>query len=240
MNLNLTRLFNRTKTGAAVLTTVLGAGLLLSACNKHNSDYTPQEIAAVSVINASPKFPSLDFELDNQRVNYNALAYGGDRISYFSAVPGTRNGKVKTAGTSNTLYSSNVSLITGYYQTLFIVNTADSLSFLVVKDEISQVVEGKAKIRFGNLSSDSPAYALELQGDTTAFANRPFKSFTPFKDVKAARYKVILKNQATGVTVASQEDVSFEAGKFYTVWAKGLVNTTTDAQKLAIQVSKHI
>ncbi|HEY0177041.1 MAG TPA: DUF4397 domain-containing protein, partial [Pedobacter sp.] len=115
----------------------------------------------------------------------------------------------------------------------------DSISYLTIRDTISTPPANTAKVRFINLVSDAPAYNLEISNDTTAFSNRAYKTYTSFKNVKPQIVKLTLRDKNTNAVVASLENIEFKDQKFYTVWAKGLVNTTVAEQKLSIQVSQH-
>lgn len=236
-----TQFFKHAGKSVAFLT-LLGTTLSLTSCMK-NDVQPPEEISAMSVINASPKNASIDFFLNDRIFGYTTVPYGTEKIGYFRALPGTNNGKVRAANDSKILKNANFDLIKGKYHSLFILSQADTLSYLVVPDDVVQENGGNktmAKIRFGNLSSDSPSYNLELQGDTTSFKDRTFKTFTRFRNVPPSKYTILLKDKATNTTVATLNNVEVLADKFYTIWAKGFVNTTTDAQKLGIQVSVHL
>lgn len=215
------------------------AGLLFTSCKQEVQE--PTEISALSVNNASVKNTSVDFFVNDHKFNYIAIPYGDSKITYFRADPGKLNGKVRNANDSKIIASANFELIKGKYHSLYIVGQADTLTYVVIQDDItSGNNKNLAKIRFANLSSDSPSYNLELQGDTTTFKDRAFKTFTPFREVAPSKYKVLLKDKTTNATVATLENVEVLGGKYYTIWAKGLVNTTAEGQKLAIQVSLHL
>lgn len=236
MKFNFTQ-FSKRAGKSTVLFALLG--VMVSSCKQNAPE--PTEISAISVTNASPKNVSLDFAINDQKFNYIAIPYGGDRINYFRQNPGKLNGKVRTANDSKIIANANFELIKGKYHSLFIVGQADTLAYVVAQDDIQATNNTNlAKIRFANLSSDSPSYNLELQGDTTTFKDRTFKSFTAFRQVAPSKYKVLLKDKTTNATVATLDNVEVLGGKYYTIWAKGLVNTTADAQKLGIQVTLHL
>lgn len=221
---------------------LLGAALIsLNACKTDVPE--PEIISALAVTNASTSTPSVDFVIEGTKVNANPLLYG-QKVDYVRAYPGSRTADVYATGVAKSLYSGKFELTAGLYHSLYILTdptltSGSQISYLLVKDEYKSPVADKAQIRFANLSSDSPSYDLELQGDTTTFADRAYKTLTPYKYVKPAIFKVLLKNKATGSVVASLDNVELKANKYYTIWAKGLVNTDVEAQKLSIQLSEH-
>lgn len=223
----------------AVLFALLGLGIGFTSCK--NEVQQPEDVAAVSVINASPDFPSVDFFINDQRFNYVPIEFGGDKVTYFRQMPGSLNGKVRSANDIKVLYSGDFNLVKGKYNSLYILSKGKDISYVVVQDEVIDPSWNKntARVRFANLSSDAPAYNLELQGDTTNFKNINYKGFTAYRNVTPSKYTVNLKNNITNTQVATLANVEFVAGRYYTVWAKGLVTPATDAQKTAIQVSLH-
>ncbi|WP_158797476.1 DUF4397 domain-containing protein [Pedobacter sp. L105] len=227
---------------SGVFLSLLGITVAFSSCVKNNDSYqAPQQVAALAITNASSNSTSLDFYLDNTstRVNSNPLLYG-QKIDYVRAYPGQRTGIVTNSNSSSVVYTNKFTLVAGDYHSLYIVDKGDSLNFLLVKDQFTTPPTHKAMVRFANLSPDSIAYSLELVGDTTAFTGKTFKTLTSFKPITpSSTYTINLRNTATNTIVATLTNVLLVDQTFYTIWAKGLANTTVAAQKTAIQVSQH-
>ncbi|MCD0489747.1 DUF4397 domain-containing protein [Pedobacter sp. MC2016-14] len=236
MKLN-TVFFNTRLTRTFLLTAAAGIAILFNACKQDDVVYTPT-IAALSIVNASPNSPSLDFYIDNQRVNTNGLLFG-DKIEYQRAYQGNRNTSVAVTGAQTPLITKTINLVAAQYHSLYIVGNQESLDYVLLKDDETDPAATKAKVRFVNLSPDAPALNLEVVGDATPFTDLAYKAFTPFKDVTPATATLKLTNKTTGALVATLENVELKKGKTYTIWAKGLVTTTVDAQKLSIKVTEH-
>lgn len=231
-------LFSAYAKRALPIIALAGITLSFSACKLDNDTWQPEQVAAVSIINASPILTDVDFYIGTNKVNNTNLVYGS-KTDYLSAYAGTRNGSVIQAGTSKNLFSGTFNLENGYYHSLFILSEGDVISFLTVKDFPNEPTGDQANVRFINLSADAPAYSLELVGDTTTFNNIAYKAYTKFKNIKPATYTAVLKNTATNATVATLENVEISKQSSYTIWAKGLANTTVDQRKLSLQLSKH-
>lgn len=231
-----TRLSLKNPGRSFVMIALLGAALSFSSCKTDVEQ--PQEVAALSITNAAPALASLDFVVEGTKVNNTPLLFG-QNIDYVRAYPGKRNGAVYAAGTTTkSLYSANFNLTARAYHSLYILPQGDSLSYLLVMDEFKVPATDKAQVRFANLSPNSPSYNLELQGDTTTFSDRAYKTLTPYKYVKPAIFKVLLRNKTTNEIVASVENVELKANRYYTIWAKGLAGTDVEAQKLGIKVTE--
>lgn len=239
MKFNLTSFSKNIKT-TLVLTAITGAVLSFNACKKDMP--IQQDRSALSITNASPVNDSIDFILNNRKVSSASLPYG-KTYNYFTLISGKQLGALAKAGSVETFYRANFDLATNQYHSLYItsqtINKADSSAFLVIKDDFTAPAAGQGKIRFINLSSNSPAYDLVIDGDTTSFKNRAFKEYTVFKNLKPAKYKVSLVNPTTKAVAATLADVEITAGNFYTIYAKGLLGATVPAKQLSITSSLH-
>lgn len=235
MKLNTTIILKNTGKSLSTLV-LLGAVLSFSSCKTDVQE--PEIISALAVTNASATVPSLDFVIEGTKVNSSALLFG-QKVDYVRAYPGSRTADVYATGVAKSLYNGKFDLTAGLYHSLYILSTGQEVSYLVVKDEFKSPVADKAQLRFANLSSDSPSYNLELEGDTTTFSDRAYKTLTPYKYVKPGIFKVLLRNKTTNAIVVTLENVELKANKYYTIWAKGLVNTEVQEQKIGIKLSQH-
>lgn len=235
--MKLTQLSKRT----LIFSALFGVAAFFSACKHNDGDYvnTPA-IAALSVVNAYPNTNPLDFYL-GERVNNTGLSFG-QNIQYFRAYEGKREASIAVTGTTTTLLKKSIDLQAGNYYSLYIIgDKTETLDYLLIKDVATAVGNGKIKIRFINLSPDAPALNLVVDDNTTKFENIAYKANTEFKDVAAIdKSTLTLKNAVTGAEVGIKlSDYKFTAGRIYTVWAKGLLGATTDANKLTLQVTAH-
>jgi len=235
MKLN-TTLLTKTPARSSVMIALLGTVLSFSACKTDVQQ--PEIISALAVTNAAATLPTVDFTVEGAKIKNGGLLFG-QKVDYLRFYPGNLTGAVYVTGETKSLFSNSFNLEAGKYHSLYILSEGTTVSYLVVKDEYKQETTDKAQVRFANLSSDSPAYNLELEGDTTTFSDRAYKTLTPYKYVKPAIFKVLLRNKATNEVVATSENIELKANKYYTIWAKGLITTTVDAQKIGIQVSQH-
>jgi hypothetical protein len=220
---------------------LIGAFLGVTAfqsCKIDNDDVPTPDVAALTIVNASPNSNGLDFYIDNQKVNGTAFNFPL-RIPYQRAYAGKRAAKVTTSANPATLISGDLTLLTNEYHSLFIAGKVEALEFVLIKDDLNYPPAGKTKIRFGNLSPDASALSLEIVGDTTQFKNQAYKAFTAFKTVNPGKVNLRLKDNATNATLVSMDNVDFQANKVYTIWVKGLNTTTVEAQKLGLHVINH-
>ncbi len=86
-----------------------------------------------------------------------------------------------------------------------------------------------------HLSPNAPAVDIAVTGGPVVFANRTFKQSTAFTPLDAATYNLEVRLAGTTTVALPLPGVTLQAGKIYTVFAKGLVGGT-GAQALGAQI----
>ena len=89
-------------------------------------------------------------------------------------------------------------------------------------------------MRFIHLSPDAPAVDIALTGGGVLFPNKAFREFTAFTPVDAGTINLEVRVAGTQTVALAIPGVTFDAGKIYTVWAKGLL-AGTGAQALGAE-----
>ena len=219
--------------------------LSLSSCLKDSGigprpDVEPP-VSALTVINGAPDAPAFDFVLNEDLVLPVNVPYG-ERMLYF--YPFSRNYLVRFyihKTFTNPLYSTKINLNRGKYHSLFLVGTvSDSLSSLLIEDDLTKPRAGNSKVRFINLSPDAGGLNFSLTEDSLFASKIEFKQYTDFYEVPMGEYKAKLK---TSTDFLIQKNYTFELkleeGKIYTVWARGLVETSEKKQEFEHGLIKH-
>ena len=213
----------------------------LFSCDK---DETPQATASINVIHASPDAPGVDLLVDNSKVNTVDLNFP-EASGYLKVFSGTRNIKVNATGTNNSVINADLTFSADRYYSVYAYNRLASIAAIVVEDNLAMPAAGQAHIRFFHLSPNAPIVTVgTLSGATftPVFSNRSFETqatasanqnFTP---VAAGTYTFDV--QANGASVLNLPNIVLQAGKIYTVFAKGLVGGT-GSQALGAQIVTH-
>ena len=154
--------------------------LLLAGCNSDDASTTPGQTgsAQVLVAHASPDAPAVDLLVDNTIVGTN-LAFPNS-TGYLTVGAGTRNIKVRVAGTTTTVIDANLPITANTNYTVFAADSVSKLTTIVLTDDLSSPAAGKAHVRFVHLSPNAPAVDVALQGGAVVFANTAFKGSTAF------------------------------------------------------------
>jgi hypothetical protein len=110
------------------------------------------------------------------------------------------------------------------------------LGAILVQDDLTTPAAGKAHIRFFHLSPGAPAVTVGVLNGATftgVFNNRSFETqatatanqaFTP---VDAGTYTFDVRLPGTTTSVLTVPGVNLAAGKIYTVFARGVVGSST-------------
>lgn len=214
---------------AIIASLTLSLGLL--SCAKNDDNYQPVEIAGLSLIHASPTAEKLDVYLDNTKGSGTDFAFG-TKIDYLNAYAGSRKLTVTKKDITTSLKTEQFTLEPRVGYSLFVVGQLENIAFLMLKDDLVKPEEGKAKVRFVNLSPDAEALSLAIVGATTDLAtNKAFKEFSAFETINAAEKVTFnVKNNTSGAIKTTLTDIKIENGKVYTIYAKGLKSTTDDTK----------
>jgi hypothetical protein len=222
------------------LMAVVGAGCLLSvlftSCLKNKNDYTPPPSAYVAFVQGSAGQEPLDLYFDTNKINQFALHYG-DGIDYFKAYTGKRTVNVYTAGSMNKVFSDTIHLNPNIAYSLFLVNTVAKPGLLLLTDSITKPAPGKATVRFVNVSPDAPAVDLAVKDSAAFVSNKAFKGASLFiaKDGDKA-YTFEVRQHGTNAVLATLNNVTLNNGEVYTIWLRGLVNTSVATDKLTADI----
>ncbi len=201
-----------------------------TACKKEK-----KEEARVLVVHASPNAPGVDLLVDNQKVNSAALTFPNN-TGYLTVNAGTRNIKVNAAGTSTSVINADVPFTKDKNYSLFAFNLLASIGAILVEDNLTAPASGKAHIRFFHLSPGAPAVTVGVLNGSTftgVFTNRSFETATTagansaFTPVDAGTYNFDVRVAGTTTSVLPLNGIVLQAGKIYTVFARGIVGNTT-------------
>lgn len=233
------KITNNIKSISKTLVAVLAISTGLIACKKDNPE--PQKIAGLRVINAFADTVTLDFIIDNTKINSNPFKYNVKSSGYLNLYPGTMKIGVAKKGVNKLVASGDYTLAESKGYSMFVLDTlnTNTKKFLLVEDDLSAPEADKAKVRFINLSKDAPALNLGIEGQTTdLFTDKAFYEYTTFASVTpGASVTFNIKEDATVKTTLP--NVKIEKGKIYTIYAKGLASATIDSLKLRADIYTH-
>ncbi len=202
---------------------LLVAMVFVSSCKKDET--TAKTYAKVLVTHASPNAPGVDLLVDGAKQNSAALAFPKN-TGYLQVESGTRNIKVNVTGTSTAVINADLALAKDKNYSVFAIDSVSKISALVVEDDLSTPASGKAHVRFIHLSPNAPAVDVALAGGAVVFGNKSFKDYTAFTPLDAGTYNLEVRVAGTTPPVLPLPGIVLQAGKIYTVFAKGFLGGT--------------
>lgn len=220
--------------GLAIL--MIPAFMTIVSC-KDDDDSTPTPtptFAKIMVTHASPDAPGVDLLVDNVKLNSAALNFPSS-TPYITVFSGDRNIKVNVGGTSTTVINATLPLGAGKNYSVFAIDSVASIDALVVEDNLSTPATGKAHIRFIHLSPDAPAVDVAVDGGAVVFGDYSYEEYSAFTPLDAGTYDLEVRVAGTSTVALDLDPITLQAGKIYTVFAKGFLGGT-GSQALGAQV----
>lgn len=210
----------------------LALAVTYSSCSDDDNIMPNPETAIVSVFHASPSTDSLSFYLDAKKVNAKLVGLG-DSINYIEAFIGDRVAEIKGKD-GKSIFQKSIKLEKDKAYSLFITNEKDKddAEYVQISDDLTNPAEGKAKIRFVNVSPDAGKLNLAIGGGADLFTEKEFKSATEFKEIDAKKQSFNVVDPASKAVLFTLENADIKAGKIYTIWVKGLKDTEEDALEI--------
>lgn len=206
---------------------LLFAVLLVLASCKDTVPVLLSGQAKIRVINVIPESGSISFYVNDTLKTPAPLQYG-ESLGYQSVSAGTNFIYIKAG--SNTIKKSNIGLYfskTKSY-TLFVAGkvSKDSLTYISTEDNLTVITDTTSKVRFINVSPDSPNLDLVFYKGTdsiSAIKNTNYRSGTEYIQLKPGTYNMQLRASSKTSPLANNTGFVLEKGKIYTLFAKGLL-----------------
>lgn len=242
------------------LFSALALGLCMIACSEPEtptavpSTTASTATANISVVNTIPDGSAVDVLFDNSSTAITSVDYL--ESSAYTPIPAGGSRQVRLTSAGSTVRVANFAASTNKNYTFFAINKAAATKtlFLTVSDNLAAPAAGKANVRFLHLSPDGPEVRVTDVGAVTEiFSKRKFAAtstgsgaglvtFTNFSAFDAGTYDFEVRNKPNEtdpeVVVLTLEDVVFEEGKIYTIYARGLVAGAGD-QALGGSIIQH-
>jgi hypothetical protein len=210
---------------------LLSTIIVFSSCDKDDD----KTYANVLVTHASPDAPGVDLLIDNDKQNSAALTYPNN-TGYLDVESGTRNIKINVAGTSTTVINADLTLTKDVNYSIFAIDSVADISAIVFTDDLTSPASGKAHVRFIHLSPDAPAVDVAVASSgAVVFGDVAFTEGTAFAPLDAGTYNLDVRVAGTSTVALVLPAITLQAGKIYTVFAKGFL-AGTGAQALGAEI----
>lgn len=204
----------------------------LNSCKKIEEDTIP-DAAYVRFVNTSPTLGTYNIYLGDKMVNTAAIPFGGT-VSYTPYAAGSYTVKYTTATNSAAVLSKQISLAGNQIHSVYLVDKDIKMDVLTVVDDASVTSTTKAFVKFINLSPDAPALSLDIKGGANLVKDRTYKLGSSFIQVDPKTYDFDIKD-ASGAVKTTLTGVEMVAGRYYTIFSRGLLTPGTNDQPFSAQ-----
>ncbi|MBD3167754.1 DUF4397 domain-containing protein [bacterium] len=227
----------------ARLAMLLLPAFVLVACgdDDDNGASPDPDYSYVRVAHLSPNAPAVDVWLDGEIVLEDVTFEGFSE--YLEVETGDRMIQVTPADEETpVVIDAMVTLETDEYYTVAATGLLEgsgmeAINATVLVDDRSVDAE-QAKVRFVHAGPDAPAVDILTAGsDTPLFDNIAFRESGDYAAVPGGAYTLIVRTDAGEEEVIRFAPLALEAGKNYTVFAKGLLDAGTMGNELGALAS---
>src|SRR6202012_652760 len=105
------------------------------------------------------------------------------------------------------------------------------------RDTINRPADGKASIRFVNLSPDAPSVDLAIQGGAVLITNKAYKGYSTFvPETGNTSYNFEVRQHGTNTVLATLSNISLNSSYVYTIWLGGLATPLNATDKLSLNI----
>lgn len=218
---------------------VIAISITFSSCKKNKEVEWP-DAAVVTVVNASPKSPWLQFALDDNRLNLNDFSY----TSYWNnqrAYIGNRKLSVYKYKETTPLFTTDITLEKDKHYTIFLADSASNMEAVVISNASRAASADSVRIKFANMSPDVPALDFFVKGETTAAAaNVAYRAAADFVSLKAG-YNVIIEARQAGSdnVLAASLPINLAGGNIYTIYSSGFKGIVTGEGRVTVSSIRH-
>ncbi|HEY4323139.1 MAG TPA: DUF4397 domain-containing protein [Mucilaginibacter sp.] len=193
---------------------------ILLSC-KNNDNVFPKVVSSyLNVVNASPDV--LNFYLNGTRQNNTSSIFPAGQSFYITVPAGSQDYEFKKAGSSNIFFRIPLNLKDSVNNSLYVIDGSTASTYSTVDFLPPDTIATDTQIRFANVSPDAGPLDVFV-GDTINFKSSAFKTSTVFLPTGSGQKKV--KIYQTGAAIPKVDTtITFEPGRIYTLFSKGLIN----------------
>ena len=177
-----------------------------------------------TVTHDSPNAPNVDILVGDNVIASN-VPYN-NTLQYTELNTGNNRIRVNVTGTTTSVIDATLFFQEGKYYSIFAIDSVNKISALRVDDDLTAPGSGNAHVRFIHLSPNAPEVDIAVAGGDVLFPFYEFKEFSDFRPVTAGTYNLEVRLAGTTTVVLPLNNITFEQGKIYTVYARGFVGAS--------------
>jgi uncharacterized protein DUF4397 len=218
------------------LLTIVGAGVLLTACNKSDDQNIDLPAAGLMAFNLVSDKPAIGIALSGNSINPSPLGYTAFTGQYINIYPGNRSVEAYDFMSLNGFTNSTHAFEADKYYSLFVVGADSVYRNVIVNDNFDSLSasNGKAYIRFVNAIPDSSAPVVKITSGGSDVINRPagFASVSSFTEVNPGSLNI---NVSNGGNISATRAIDVADKNAYTILLTGRPGATNPDKAIQIK-----
>lgn len=177
----------------------------------------------IRLLHASPKAPAVDIYLNDDNILADNLSYG-EFTPYLPLMPETYTIEIYPANDSDMpILTKEITLPEKTIDTIAVIGELPNIELYVINDPIESLDPASSKLRFVNLSPDSPALNVTLPDGSVLFKNVSYKGVSDYMKISPKTYTVELVPTGTDKAILYVPNIRLRPDAFYSFYAIGLV-----------------
>lgn len=199
--------------------------------NTRQPAYFRQSFSYLRLLHAAPDTQSVDVYANNSLIA-SGLTFRGF-TEYLQLLSGSYNIKIFPAGTTGpVLLDTVVEIPVQSIMTAVVIGLTPNISIKTFYETVVQIPAGRLYLRFANLVPNSPEMDLVLSDGTKLFEEVAYGTATNYVAVPANTYIFYLQQSNTNRSLLYVPNIQLQAGRFYTIYAVGMMEGSTPLQVL--------
>ena len=214
-----------------ILVILLFSFVFISGCAVDEVKLADAGESKIRIINASPDESIINVTVNDTLRTPRPLMFSQKTV-YQSVAAGNR----LVSTTAEKILSSNANLNFLFKNdkkySVFIAGriAKDSLIYITLEDNFLGATDSTARVRFLNASPNSSnleaVFSTNLRDSLTNLSSTAFRSSTLYQSFKPGNYTIKVRASRNTSNLAVGANFNIIAGKYYTIWMKGLKNET--------------
>lgn len=211
-----------------VLILAISSSFIINGCTEDTVTPPTTVLPLLMVTHASPDAPNVDVFIGSN-LEYSNVPYGTSS-SYKSVPSGNNRVRFNVTGTTVSVIDTTNFYQEGRSYSIFAIDSVNSIAPLIFADDLTAPGTGNTNVRFIHLSPNSPAVDLAETGGNILFPNYAFKEFSSFSALSARTYNLEVRLANQQVVILALPNITFTAGKIYTIYLKGFLAASGSTQ----------
>ncbi|MCT4544730.1 MAG: DUF4397 domain-containing protein [Vallitalea sp.] len=177
----------------------------------------------IRLLHASPNAPAVDVYANGDNLLADNLSYG-EFTPYLPVMPGTYTIDIFPANNSDMpIFTKTIEIPEKIIATVAVIGELPNIELFIVNDPKEPLKPNSSKLRFINISPDSPALNVIQPDGSTLFRDVSYKGITDYMSISPETYTIQLVTTDDNKPVLYVPNIRLLPDAFYSFYTIGLL-----------------